>query len=234
MSILFGLTGGETGYAAIGTRSPPRPATSWRCWWRVLFILAGIGYKISLVPFHFWTPDVYEGAPTPVAAIFAAGPKAAGFALLIRFFYTTLVVRRPALVALESMQWPWVLAILSAITMTWGNLAAMRQENVKRLLAYSSIAHVGYLLMGFVLLSQTGPAGDALLPADLRHHEPGRLPRGHRAEQPSAGSENIDDYRGPRLSRAHASASSMSVFLFSLTGLPPTAGFIGSSTCLPP
>jgi NADH-quinone oxidoreductase subunit N len=222
MSILFGLSGGETGYRAIGSALAANPGNELAILVAVLFIMAGIGYKISAVPFHFWTPDVYEGSPTPVTAVFAAGPKAAGFALLIRFFYTTLVVEGP--VALESVQWPWVLAILAAITMTWGNLAAMKQENVKRLLAYSSIAHVGYLLMGFVLLTVSGlqavlfylliyaimTLGSFLVVIALNN----RLP-----------SEDISGYRGLGF-REPWVAAAMFVFLISLTGLPPTAGFV--------
>lgn len=222
MSILFGLSGGETGYREIGNALAANPGNELAVLVAVLFIMAGIGYKISAVPFHFWTPDVYEGSPTPVTAVFAAGPKAAGFALLIRFFYTTLVTEGP--VALESVQWPWVLAILAAVTMTWGNLAAMKQENVKRLLAYSSIAHVGYLLMGFVLLSVAGlqavlfylliyavmTLGSFLVVIALNN----RLP-----------SEDISGYRGLGFREPWIGVA-MFVFLISLTGLPPTAGFI--------
>jgi NADH-quinone oxidoreductase subunit N len=221
MSILYGLTG-ETGYREIGASLVANPGNELAVLVAVLFILAGIGYKISAVPFHFWTPDVYEGSPTPVTAVFAAGPKAAGFALLIRFFYTSFVAE--GLVSLESVQWPWVLAILSAVTMTWGNLAAMKQENVKRLLAYSSIAHVGYLLMGFVLLSVSGleailfyliayavmTLGSFLVVIALNN----RLP-----------SEDISGYRGLGF-REPWVAAAMFVFLISLVGLPPTVGFV--------
>jgi NADH-quinone oxidoreductase subunit N len=224
-SILFGLTG-ETSFTGLyaGLKAPGNElAILVAC----VFILTGIGYKISMVPFHFWTPDVYEGAPTPVAAVFAAGPKAAGFALLIRFFYTSLVQSSGpgTWEALSSIQWPWLLAFMSAITMTWGNLAALRQENVKRLLAYSSIAHVGYLLMGFVMLSEMGISailfyliayammnlGAFLVVIALNN----RL-----------GSENLEDYKGLGY-REPMLCVSMTVFLFSLTGLPPTIGFIG-------
>lgn len=225
MSVLYGLTG-ETGYAAIGAKLGATGGNELAVLVAVLFILAGIGYKISAVPFHFWTPDVYEGSPTPVTAMFAAGPKAAGFALLIRFFYTSFVGTDAAgaIVALDAVQWPWVLAILSAVTMTWGNLAAMKQENVKRLLAYSSIAHVGYLLMGFVLLTVSGleavlfyllvyammTLGSFLVVIALNN----RLP-----------SEEISGYRGLGF-REPLVGAAMFVFLISLTGLPPTAGFV--------
>jgi NADH-quinone oxidoreductase subunit N len=224
MSILFGLTG-EIGYGAIGASLAYSYGNELAVLVAVLFIMAGIGYKISAVPFHFWTPDVYEGSPTPVTAIFAAGPKAAGFALMIRFFYTAFVGGADGgFVALEQVQWPWVLAILSAVTMTWGNLAAMKQENIKRLLAYSSIAHVGYLLMGFVLLTLSGlqavlfyllvyaimTLGSFLVVIALNN----RLP-----------SEDLDGYRGLGF-REPLVGVAMFIFLISLVGLPPTAGFI--------
>ncbi len=226
ISLFYGLTG-ATGFDAIREGLAASQANDVTILVAILFVMAGIGYKISAVPFHFWTPDVYEGAPTPVTALFAAGPKAAGFALMIRFFYTTLIGGDggTGLQVLRDVQWDMVLAVLSAVTMTWGNLAAIRQDNVKRLLAYSSIAHVGYLLMGFVLLTQSGlqailfylliyaimTLGAFLVVIALNN----RL-----------GSEDIEDYAGLGF-REPLLAASMFVFLISLTGLPPTAGFIG-------
>ena len=226
MSLFYGLTG-ETGFTAIRDRVAVGSGHELTLLVATLFVLAGIGYKISAVPFHFWTPDVYEGAPSPVAAVFAAGPKAAGFALLTRFFYTTLTGGESGghIALLEQSQWPWVVALLSAVTMTWGNLAAMKQENVKRLLAYSSIAHVGYMLMGFVLLTEHGlqailfylliyaimTVGAFLVVIALNN----RL-----------GSEELHEWAGLGY-REPLLASVMFVFLISLTGLPPTAGFIG-------
>lgn len=226
-SILFGITG-QTEFARIREALAGSAGGELALLVGMLFVLAGIGYKISAVPFHFWTPDVYEGSPTPVTALFAAGPKAAGFALLIRFFYTTFIepsAPGEGLHMLEQIQWPWLLAILSAVTMTYGNLAALRQTNMKRLLAYSSIAHVGYLLMGFVLLTQAGlqailfyllvyalmNLGAFLVVIALNN-------RLH--------SEELDDYAGLGF-REPLLAAAMMVFLFSLVGLPPTAGFIG-------
>jgi NADH-quinone oxidoreductase subunit N len=113
----------------------------------ILFILVGFGYKISMVPFHYWTPDVYQGAPITVAAFLSVAPKAAGFAILIRFFYTLFIDN------VEILQWPQLIAVLSALTMTVGNILALNQSNVKRLLAYSSISHVGYMLVAFSVVS---------------------------------------------------------------------------------
>ena len=110
----------------------------------ITFILAGIGYKMASVPFHMWSPDVYEGAPIPITAFLSVASKAAGFGLFIRLFYSTFQASN----IVGSVDWSLMLAIVSALTMTVGNLAALPQQNVKRLLAYSSIAHGGYLLMG--------------------------------------------------------------------------------------
>jgi len=113
-------------------------------------ILVGIGFKVSIVPFHFWAPDVYEGSPTPVAGFLSTASKAAGFAVLTRLF----VVAFPDLAS----SWTAILAVLAAITMTVGNLLALPQTNIKRLLAFSSVAHAGYVLIGVVALTQLGVA----------------------------------------------------------------------------
>ena len=187
----------------------------------ITFILAGIGYKIASVPFHMWSPDVYEGAPIPITAFLSVASKAAGFALFLRFFHTGF--DKPEI--LQSIDWGLILAIVSALTMTVGNLAALPQQNVKRLLAYSSIAHGGYLLMGAVLLTAEGLGAiyfylivylfmnlGAFYVVVLIANE--------------AGTEMIDGYRG-LASRAPLVAGAMAIFLFSLTGIPPLAGFFG-------
>ena len=117
----------------------------------LLFVMVGFGYKISMVPFHYWTPDVYEGAATPVTAFFSIGPKAAGLGLLIRFFYS--VFTDGSNNVLLGVDWTLIIAVLSALTMTVGNLLALYQDNIKRLLAYSSISHIGFILIGFCVLS---------------------------------------------------------------------------------
>ena len=123
-----------------------------------MLVLAGFGYKISAVPFHMWAPDVYTGAPIPVTAFLSVGSKAAGFAMLLRFFYPALSAAGEAgrWQALGGVDWPQLVLVLCAVTMTLGNLAALQQSNIKRLLAYSSIAHAGYMLMGLVVLSDEG------------------------------------------------------------------------------
>ncbi len=187
----------------------------------VMLVLAGFGFKISLVPFHQWTPDVYEGAPTPIAAFLSVGSKAAALAALLRVLY----------VAVPPQGWVTILAGLAAISMTLGNLVALSQQNIKRMLAYSSIAHAGYMLIGvvavaasptlvgsgvgallFYLLSYTFTNIGAFSVATI-------VGRG-------LGSDAIPDYAG--LSRrAPLSAFAMAVFMLSLTGIPPTALFFG-------
>ena len=187
----------------------------------ITFVLAGVGYKIASVPFHMWSPDVYEGAPIPITAFLSVASKSAGFALFIRFFYAGFGNTE----LMQAVDWPFMLAIVSALTMTVGNLAALPQQNVKRLLAYSSIAHGGYLLMGGVLLTSEGIGailfylvvylfmnlGAFYVVVLIANEE---------------GTEMIDGYRGLS-SRAPLVAWAMVIFLVSLAGIPPFAGFFG-------
>jgi NADH-quinone oxidoreductase subunit N len=227
LSLLYGMTG-ESTFVGIRQMLMAGEIAPFSLLVATILILAGLGYKIAMVPFHFWCPDVYEGAPTPIAALFSVGPKAAGFALMIRFFYTTLMVGPDAAASvslLEKVDWPLLVALLSVVTMSYSNLVALRQNNVKRMLAYSSIAHVGYLLMGLLVLTPAGlqailfylvvytlmNLGAFLFVVAINNH---------------LRSEEISDYAGLGF-RAPWAAAMMVVFLFSLTGLPPTAGFIG-------
>ncbi len=160
LSLLYGLTG-SMDFLAIREVLLSGRVDAFGLLVAVILIFAGFSFKVAAVPFHFWCPDVYHGAPTPVSALFSVGPKAAGFALMIRFFYSILAVGPDAAASaglIQQINWPLLLSVISAVTMTFGNLVALRQTNVKRMLAYSSIAHVGYLLMGFVLLSEAGLA----------------------------------------------------------------------------
>lgn len=226
MSILYGLTGSTSifGVAEGLARLEPYRLASLVA---IAFVLAGIGYKISIVPFHFWTPDVYEGAPIPVTAFLSVGPKAGGFAMMVRFFYSGLA--QPSgdghWLPVAGLDWPALLAALAAATMTFGNLAAIPQTNLKRLLAYSTIAHAGYMLMGFVVLSSQGILAVLFYLAVYLVMNLGaffvvitvaRVARG----------EDIAHYRG-LVWRSPFLAVAMAVFLFSLIGLPPSAGFIG-------
>lgn len=193
--------------------------------------IAGFGYKISAVPFHFWAPDIYEGAPIPITAYLSVASKAGGFAMLIRFFKVGFIDQAGA--ALPAGMWstfqdfPWydLVAILSVITMTVGNLVAIWQDNMKRLLAYSSIAHAGYMMMGIVVLSNDGLAAIMLYFAVYLFMNLGAFYVVMLVAN-KTGSEDIHEYRGLG-SRSPFVAVSLAIFLVSLTGLPPTAGFVG-------
>ncbi len=192
----------------------------------VIFVLAGVGFKMASVPWHMWCPDVYEGAPTPFTAFLSVGPKAAGFAVAIRFFEVGFTeVGRGGLVNTATVPWPAILGILAAITMTLGNLTALGQTNLKRLLAYSSIAHAGYLLMGLAAASVLGFQSVLVyLVVYLFMNLGAFLVVTLMAAQ--TGGENISAYRG-LIKRAPLTAIAFTIFLFSLTGLPPLAGFTG-------
>ncbi len=225
-SLLYGMTGStrisEIGYVlAGGTATLP-------AFLAAVMVTVGFGYKIAAVPFHMWSPDVYEGAPTPVTAFLSVGPKAAGFAVLVRFFYTVFASPDAAdgMWRLSSaVDWPFLFAVLSAVTMTVGNLIAINQKNVKRLLAYSSIAHAGYMLMGFVLLTLAGLKAILFYFVVYLFMNLGAfyvvvlVANGSR-------SEDIDDFSGLG-TRAPLAAVSLAIFLFALTGIPPFSGFIG-------
>jgi NADH-quinone oxidoreductase subunit N len=189
----------------------------------VVGVLAGLGYKVSAAPFHMWAPDVYEGAPTPVTAFLSVGPKAAGFAMMIRFFAQALGAN-DEVVPLD-LPWPLVGGVLSALTMTIGNLSALGQNNVKRMLAYSSVAHAGYILMGFCVFGELGLQSMLFYIAVYCFMNLGAF-LVVIAVAERTGSERIEAFRGLG-TRAPLLAAAMAVFLFSLTGLPPLAGFIG-------
>jgi NADH-quinone oxidoreductase subunit N len=189
----------------------------------VACVTAGFAYKIAAAPFHMWAPDVYEGAPTLVAGFLSVGPKAAGFAVLVRFFREALFAQT----ALPEAQSPWpVLAgVLAVATMTVGNLCAFGQTNLKRLLAYSSIAHAGTMLLAFSVFTDEGVTALAFYLAVY-----GAMNLGAflvvLAVGEAVGEETIDGLRGLG-TRAPGMAAAMGVFLVSLVGLPPFAGFVG-------
>jgi len=228
ISLLYGMTGTLNIYE-IGQALLSNDPNGLTLLLSVILILAGFGYKIASVPFHFWSPDVYEGAPTPVTAFLSVGPKAAGFAVLIRFFNVALASGGSGgssqWTALASIDWPQILAVICAATMTLGNLVAILQDNIKRLLAYSSIAHAGYVLMGVVVLSQDGVSATMFYLVVYYLMNLGAF-LVVIVLQDLLGSEKVDDYKGLAY-KAPIPAVAMGVFLFSLTGLPPTAGFIG-------
>jgi len=225
-SLLFGLTG-STQIAEIGRGLAAGKATL-PVLLAVVMVAVGFGYKIAAVPFHMWSPDVYEGAPTPATAFFSVGPKAAGFAVLVRFYYTVFAAADPdaGLWRLTSaVDWPLLFAALSALTMTVGNLVAIKQSNVKRLLAYSSIAHAGYMLMGFVLLSPAGIEAVLFYLVVYLFMNLGAFYVVVLVGNATSG-EEISDFTGLG-SRAPFAAVTLAIFLFALTGIPPFSGFIG-------
>jgi NADH-quinone oxidoreductase subunit N len=186
----------------------------------LVLITIGFGFKISAVPFHFWTPDVYEGAPVPVTAFISVASKAASFAVLMRFFMAVF----PA----QDQVWVLLLAVVSTITMTLGNVLALWQRNIKRLLAYSSIAQAGYTLIGVVAIAADNGAGMAAVAFYMFMYTLTNL--GAFAviilAVRATGSEAIADFAG--LSRRSPGlALAMTVALLSLGGIPPAAGFFG-------
>ncbi len=183
-------------------------------------ILVGIGFKVSLVPFHFWAPDVYEGSPTPVAGFLSTASKAAGFAVLIRLFFAIF----PDATVPMARDWSMTIAILAAVTMTVGNLLALPQTNVKRLIAFSSIAHAGYALIGVVALSQLGAASVVFYLA--AYIATNLLAFGIvMAFSRVTGLEDLKDYSG--MSRRNPALALMMLAAFlSLAGMPPFGGFV--------
>lgn len=186
-------------------------------------MLAGLGYKVGAAPFHMWTPDVYEGAPTPVTAFLSVGPKAAGFAVLVRFFHDALGASGAG--AVET-PWPVVAGCLAMATMTIGNLSALGQDNVKRMLAYSSVAHAGYMLLGFSVFSDAGVAALVFYAFTYCFMNLGAFMVVMAVAERSDGDETLAAFRGLGR-RAPVMAAAMTVFLISLTGLPPMVGFVG-------
>ncbi len=228
MSLLYGLTG-SLDYHAIGQGLAATGADSGPVLFIALvLVLAGFGYKIAMVPFHMWAPDVYEGAPLPVTAYLAVGSKAAGIAMLIRFFYPGISVfgGQGAWDAVDGVDWPGLVAVASMVTMTVGNLAALRQTNVKRLLAYSSIAHAGYMLMGFVALTNDGLTAMLFYVAVYYLMNLGAFAVLLVVVNRS-GREDIDGLKGLAWRGGALPAAAMAIFLLSLAGIPPLAGFIG-------
>lgn len=232
LSLLFGLTGTLSIYeiqAGLASGAFAHDGNAIWAWLiAVIMVLAGFGYKISAVPFHFWTPDVYEGAPITVTAFLAVASKAAGFAIMIRFFYATFfdsLVDVGKWVSLPHVEWNMLLALLSVLTMTLGNLVAVWQDNLKRMLAYSSIAHAGYILMGAVVMTDLGIAAMLMYFLIYFFMNLGAF-YVVMVVADRIGSEHIDDYRGLG-KRAPVVGVGLSIFLVSLTGLPPFAGFIG-------
>jgi NADH-quinone oxidoreductase subunit N len=216
MSIMYGLSG-TTSLRAMsavfaGQARDPRLVLA------VILVVAGMGFKIAAVPFHMWAPDVYEGAPTPVTAFLSVGSKAAAFAMLLRIFLEGL----PAM----NTDWRLLFWVLSIVTMTIGNLAALTQSNLKRMLAYSSIAHAGYLLIGIVAGTPRGIAAMLIYLAIYAFMQLGAFAVIVMMRRQDVVGDELKDFSGLH-ARHPMAAFAMLVFMLSLGGIPPTAGFMG-------
>jgi len=227
MSWIFGMTG-SLDYSAIQAALAQNGVSKATLFMAFVFIMAGFGYKIVFVPFHMWSPDVYQGAPTPFTAFLSVASNAAGMAIMIRFFFpgVSRMVAGGDWTFVSGVEWPHVLLFLSMITMTVGNLCALNQRNLKRMLAYSGIAHAGYMLMGLAVLNNDGLSAILFYVVVYLIMNLGAfLVVGMIANV--TGDEDIETYRGLAWRGAIVPAVCLAVFLFSLTGLPPFAGFIG-------
>jgi NADH-quinone oxidoreductase subunit N len=218
MSILYGLTG-STNLREIATAlAQPAGVNEPMLLLGVVLIAAGMGFKIAAVPFHMWAPDVYEGAPTPITAFISVGSKAASFAMLIRIFVEGL----PS----TSEDWRLLFQVLSILTMTIGNVAAITQSNIKRMLAYSSIAQAGYVLIGFVAGTQRGIAAALIYLAVYSFMLLGAFAVIVMLRRRDAIGDELKDFNGLYF-RSPLAAFAMLLFMLSLGGIPPTAGFMG-------
>jgi NADH-quinone oxidoreductase subunit N len=227
MSWIYGMTG-SLDYGAIQQALAQQEMNKLTLFMALVFILAGFGYKIVFVPFHMWSPDVYQGAPTPFTAFLSVASNAAGIAILVRFFFPGISQMGAGgeWAFISGVEWPHVLVFVSIITMTLGNLCALNQRNLKRMLAYSGIAHAGYMLMGVAILNNEGLVAILFyLAVYLIMNLGAFLVVAMMANE--TGSEEIESYRGLAWRGAVVPAACLAIFLFSLTGLPPFAGFIG-------
>lgn len=179
-------------------------------------LLVGFGFKISSVPFQLWAPDVYEGAPTSVTALIATGSKAAAFAALLRVLYSSFRVP----------DWPMLLWVVAVLSMTFGNVVAIAQQNLKRMIAYSSIAHVGYMLVGVVAGGTLGGGSVLFYMLVYTFTTAGALGVVLLLERDGREAVRLEDFGG-LATRQPALALALTVFLLSLIGIPPTAGFVG-------
>src|SRR3954463_2004751 len=216
MSLMYGLSGatkrGVMAVAFAGMEKDPRLVLA------VILVVAGVGFKIAAVPFHMWAPDVYEGAPTPITAFLSVGSKAASFAMLIRIFVEGL----PAM----SADWRLLFWVLSIATMTVGNVAAVTQTNVKRMLAYSSIAHAGYVLIGIVAGTARGITATLVYLMIYAFMQLGAFAVIVVLRRQDVAGEELKDFSGLAFRNPFA-AFAMLLFMLSLGGIPPTAGFMG-------
>jgi NADH-quinone oxidoreductase subunit N len=215
ISLLYGITG-TTNLAGINTAlasmsSGLGPAS----WMAIALLIAGFGFKVAIVPFHSWAPDVYEGAPTPISGLLAAGSKKMGMVLMFKVFLVGLI-------ALKA-DWQALAAIIAILTMTVGNVVALQQTNMKRMLAYSSIAQAGYLIIAIAVATPFAVEGSIFHIITHAFMKGGAFMIVAALAYVALG-ENISDYKGLGR-RAPLIALSMAIFLFALAGIPPLSGF---------
>jgi NADH-quinone oxidoreductase subunit N len=215
ISLLYGITGTtnlegiNSGLAAMSSGLNPA------AWLAIAMLLAGFGFKVAIVPFHQWAPDVYEGAPTPISGLLAAGSKKMGMVLLFKVFLV-------ALIALKA-DWQILAAILAILTMTIGNVVALQQTNIKRMLAYSSIGQAGYMIIAIAVASQFAVESSIFHIITHAFMKGGAFMVVAALSYVALG-ESIADYKGLGR-RAPLVALSMGIFLFALAGIPPLSGF---------
>jgi NADH-quinone oxidoreductase subunit N len=229
LSYIYGLTGSTNYFEIQHAIANLDTSANTALIMATIMMLVGFGYKVSAVPFHFWTPDVYEGAPTTITAFLSIAPKAGAFAMMIRFFNQVLA-DGGAMGGLDTssiaiLPWANILSLLAVITMTLGNVVALQQNNIKRMLAYSSIAHAGYMLLAMPVMS-----GDSIYAIMIYLVMYLFMNLGAFfvviAVKNKTGGETFDDYKGLGWEMPMIGVA-MTIFMVSLTGLPPTAGFIG-------
>lgn len=228
LSLLYGLSGTAYIPDILAKLTAQGSELSFAVLMAFFFTFIGLAYKMATIPMHFWCPDVYDGAPTPITAFLSVASKAAGFALCLRLFAS---FHTGDVALAQEVNWPFVMIVVSIVTMTLGNFAALWQDNLKRLFAYSSIAHAGYMLMGVALFQVPGVDGSdgvsyiafyllAYLAMNLGAFVVIILIENR------TGSVDIKEYQGVGW-RAPFLGISLTIFLFSLVGIPPTAGFTG-------
>jgi len=221
MSLLYGIAG-STRFSDITDALDMRPINDPVSIIALVAVCAGLFFKIAAVPFHQWTPDAYEGAPTSITAYMSVAVKAASFAMMVRLFWFALMPLRP--------HWVLILTIVSALTMSVGNIAAMTQTNIKRLFAYSSISHAGYIMLGLIAgnstdLNPTGVTGIVMYLFVYTFTNIGIWAVVVALRRKDIIGEQVDDLNG-LVYKQPTAAVLMLIFLLSLAGMPPTAGFI--------
>jgi len=228
LSIVYGLAGSTNYFVIQETLSSLDNTANPALIMALLMIFSGFGYKISSVPFHFWTPDVYEGSPSTITAYLSVAPKAAGFAMIIRFFHQVFsdsIGLTSNAVGSTDLPWPEIIGFLAVVTMTMGNLVAIQQKSIKRMLAYSSIAHAGYMMLALPVLSMDAVESVMIYLFIYVFMNLGAFFIVIFVKNKTGG-ESFEDFEGLGWKMPIVGAF-MTLFMLSLTGLPPTAGFIG-------